>query len=207
MRLLVVAFVPVVFALAPATTAPAAPVPKHLMKGPVYYHPTMVGTKWVYQSGDIESVSFISKVETIRGTKRVTIDYDSDWERPASQIVEVSETGMIAARAKWEKNGPRYVMLNAPFEVRNCWKVKQLSQPSEPEKRETEFIREIVGFERVKVPAGTFEAIVVEEYFWVGELRVPEGSKTWYAPNVGVVQVTRDDKIVCVLKSFTPGKE
>ena len=55
--------------------APAAPVPQHLMKPPVYYFPTKVGAKLVYEEpgSETERILVVTAVADRGGAKIVTV--------------------------------------------------------------------------------------------------------------------------------------
>jgi hypothetical protein len=189
--LLVLAFVAVV--------APAAPVPKHLMKnqGPVYYYPTALGAKWVYNEPDGDHVLVVSKVEDRKGTKVVTVEHENGKQRVVDQVMEVSEAGLTRLSCGGEPFDVPLVMLEAPFRIGTTWENKTSGAQG---------TSTIVGVETIKVPAGTFEAVRVDmEQNRAGRL---QGTlQAWYAPGVGLLKMTENDKVIWLLKSFTSGKE
>ncbi len=190
-RLLAVLLVP----LAVAAGALAAPVPKHLMKnqGPVYYYPTTVGAKWVYD-GDHELV--VSKVEDRKGAKVVTVEQETAKGRNVNEVMEVSEAGLARLSCGGAPFDAPLDMLRAPCRVGTTWKVNTAG---------IEGTDTIAAVETIKVPAGTFEAVRVDaQYTFVNQQRT---YSAWYAPGVGLLKMTEGDKVIWLLKSFTPGKE
>jgi hypothetical protein len=188
-----------VCALVVPVLAPAAPVPKHLMKAaPVYYYPTTVGTTWVYEdpNGQEETLT-ISAVETKADAKVVTVERPGAdgavvWEKMA-----VSETGLVRIEGLGGKLDPPLVMLQGPFKVGNKFEIKTAGLKG---------VNEIGAFESVKVPAGTFDAVRVESDYALGGGPARIQDTFWYAPGVGLVQRTDAKDTFRVLKSFTPGK-
>jgi hypothetical protein len=177
------------------TLAPAAPVPTHLRKPPVYYYPTTVGTTWVYEDPNGEETLTITKVEDVDGGKLVTVETVTDTGRKPEEKMIVSEGGLARAEARGYKFTPPSVMLKVPFRPGDSWK-------SDPDRSEEN--AKIIGVERVRVPAGTFEAVRVDAKYATGGPQ-KEPASFWYAPGVGLVKFTGGKEQV--LKSFSPGTE
>jgi hypothetical protein len=173
--------------------APAAPVPKHLMKDrPPNYYPTTVGATWVYTFAGREETRFISKVEEVNGAKLVTVEQERGvWEK-----MSVSANGLARVQIFATALDPPLIMLQAPFRVGHSWEDKTAGILG---------TKTISAIEQVKVPAGTFEAVRVDAaYTLVG---MKNNDSFWYAPGVGLVKMVYGGGQECVLKSFTPGKE
>lgn len=172
-RSLAVLLIPVVL----AAFAPAAPVPKHLMKGPVYYYPTSVGTTWVYENQDGEETLTITKVEDADGAKVVTIEKKTAGGLEPDEKMSVSAGGLTRLEGCGWKMDPPLVMLKVPFRAGDKWK----SDANRLEENVT-----IVGVEQVKVPAGAYESVcVAAKYATNGQ---KEAARFWYAPGVGLVK-------------------
>jgi hypothetical protein len=179
--------------------APAAPVPKHLMKDPVYYYPIRVGATWVYEdpNGSEETLT-ISKVELADGARVVTVDrVDPNglvlWERMA-----VSAGGLVRVEGLGGKLDPPLAMLQGPFRAGTKWETKTSGLDG---------VDTIGGIERVKVPAGTYEAVRVDADYSIGGGGARTQTTFWYAAGVGLVRRTDGNaETFRVLKSFTPGK-
>ena len=193
-RFLAVLLVPVVV----VALAPAAPVPKHLMKnrGPAYYYPTTVGAKWVYDDNGRDHVLVISKVEDRKAAKVVTVEHDDGKRRTVDEVMEVSEGGLARLACGGEPFGVPLVMLKGPFRAGTTWENKTAG---------IEGTDTIGAVETIKVPAGTFEAVRVDAEYTLANQ--PMSYTAWYAPNVGLLKMTEGDKVLWLLKSFTPGKE
>lgn len=191
-RLLPVLLAPLLFAL----SAPAAPVPKHLMKDrkPAYYFPTTVGAKWEYDSRTV-SVAAVDDSKDVRGAKVVTVcDASPNGRGAIDEVMEVSETGLRRIGFGGDPFDVPLPMLQGPFEVGTKWEIKT---------KGAEGIGEITAFEVIEVPAGKFEAVRVD----LVQKKQGRTIRAWYAPGVGLLKMTENDRTIWLLKSFTPGKE
>jgi hypothetical protein len=195
MRLLaiLVPFVCVPLLLPAAPASRAAPVPRAADK-PVYYFPTRVGTKWVYDEkggheecyGKIVTASEEKDGRLIVTVKTTSADFAEDLS--IAQYA-VSKDGLFAiaynlnAEEPLVKHDEPYLLLKLPHKDGNTWE-------NETDKL---FRRKPVAkkVETVKVPAGTFEAIRVE----AGEI------VNWYAPGVGLVK-HEWGRVSVTMKSF-----
>lgn len=185
-----------VVSLSGVLIAPAAPVPKHLMKAPVCYFPTTPGAKWVYDEAGSESVFVASAVEERKGTKVVTVERDDRSGRVAEEVMEVSATGTVRTHGRSGVLDAPLEILRVPFRVGDVWAFKSGG---------LEGTKTVVAVETIKVPAGTFEAVCVDTAYTFGGQK--RQSTAWYAPNVGIVKVIQQDtNSTRVLKSFVPGK-
>ncbi|MBN9119797.1 MAG: hypothetical protein J0I06_11670 [Planctomycetes bacterium] len=186
-----------------AVVAPAAPVPKGAGKGPVYYFPTTPGATWEYEDG---SILVVSRVEDRKGTKVVTVERAVRGGRRVSfEVVEVSAAGVFRTETIGEKLATPYPLLKAPFRAGDSWKYEVIGTEKIGASKGT---RTVAGVEEVKVPAGTFEAVRVDaDYVFGNGPGAARKASAWYAPNVGLVKMTRDSEVLWLLKSFTPGKE
>jgi hypothetical protein len=205
---------PVVFAVSLAlmagagltgTRAGAAPVPKHLMKAPPVYFPTRVGAKWVYLRSGQEETHAVTKVEAKEGEMVVTVEREQGGKTTPYWVVAVRSDGLFLVAESGEAYDPPWCLLKCPVEVGKSW-----DGNSEREDYITLVGRRTVAAaEKLKVPAGEFEALritserVTSE---TGDARVRSSTTYWYAPHVGVVQIDRDPPHL-VLKAFVPGKE
>lgn len=180
-----------------APAAPAAPVPKHLKKDQsTYYYPTTPGAKWVYVSTNREWVYIVTKVEDRKGTKVVTVESETDDKREPEEVMAVSATGFFRTH---DSDGPidkPLEILRVPFKVGDSWTFHFGG---------AEGTKTIGAIETIKVPAGTFEVVRVDTELKRGnQVRL---TRWWYAPGVGMVQMSEGDTVVWTLKAFTPGKE
>ena len=194
--------IPLVFVLACApAAAPLAPVPPGSGKS-LYYFPTRVGTKWVYDKtfGGAPWEGYakvITESEEKNGRYLVTVKTTSvdfvDTDATTIGRFEVSRDGFFkvaegleSEETRLEFDPPR-CYLKLPHRVGEKW-------GANPRDGELPWVAGEV--ETVKVPAGTFEAI-----------RVDCGKNSfWYAPGVGCIKGRRGDTRF-EMKSFTLPKD
>jgi hypothetical protein len=177
----------------------AAPVPTHLMKPP-FRHPTAVGTKWVYDRKGQDLTLLLTNIEEKKEGKLVTLE-----EADATGKTEPYQKRLVTAQ-EWyltEESGepydPMWCSVKAPHGEKQQWEYATARDRLGVIKGTK---AQAAKTERLKVPAGVFEAVKVENR------RDPQGgvdSTHWYASGVGLVQI--DDPPYMVLKSFAPGKE
>ena len=189
------------------TTASAAPVPKNQK---AYYAATRVGDKREYRAGGkVTHTTVIMKVEEAPGGGLlVTEGYVSGDKPPRpARVLSVSKdavtlaVGMGPSGKDGKKYDPPWVLVKPGAKDGDWWEC-------EPSKGYT-ISYTARGTERVEVPAGTFDAVRVEE---VNKGAGGGNSRTlWYAPGVGEVKAVINEGIgkgeVRVLHSFTPGKD
>jgi hypothetical protein len=191
-RFLVILLVSTLF----AAVAPAAPVPKHLMKDPVYYFPLRVGTKWVYTDPEGEETLVISGIEVVDGSRIVTVERQGNGKAVVWEKMAVSARGLSRVEGLGGKLDPPLEMLRTPAVVGNKWEFKTTG---------VDGTDSIGAIEQLKVPAGTFEAVRVDAVYSLGGSE--QKTTFWYARNVGLVKMDYNGGKERVLKSFTPGKE
>jgi hypothetical protein len=194
-----------------ATLTLAAPIPKQAIK-PTLYHPTQIGTKWVYDDGTQEETHALADaVESVAGTAVNLVVVDEDGVAPWQKLL-VSGTGITRIELFGTKLDPPDTLVQLPAKRGDSWGTKAIGKRDgwdQLHRRKEEDITIIgkreVGMveERVKVPAGEFTAIRVDSDLTLNGH--PRQSTAWYAPGVGLVKliVGNTEK---VLKSFTPGK-
>jgi len=174
---------------ASSSTAPLPP------QSPCYF-PMKVGTKWVYQYGDKETVQVLTAIEAIDGAIIVTVtEQRPEPDLPRYEKIAVSDKGLFVFETCEGviKVAHKDCLLKLPHKAGQTWKEAPAS-PTEPGKYTS------YGPELVEVPAGKYQAIrVVLEY----DGTPPDRVTTWYAPNVGMVKWAIGDR-ARVLKSFTP---
>lgn len=182
----------------------AAPIPKDAAKG-VLYHPTRVGAKWVYKSGDRDSVEVVTDVKEKDGAKLVAVGHEIGAKVTPFRVVSVSAHGLCLPAGEvgeFTLNEPLW-LLKLPHAPGNKWEavldVAQFGRVVGSAKAD--------GPERVEVPAGTYQAIrVVLELQIDGRTGKPVPQTIWYAPGIGKVKEVQGDRVE-ELKSFDPGKE
>lgn len=197
----------------------AAPVPKD--EKPVYYAATKVGDRREYRDADGRNIQTIVvlKVEKAKEGGLLVTEGRSSLTSPLKpQLVLLVNEEEVAV-----KEVPKFPALGPePFAVRTAYsppnvfvkpKAKRgdrwewnlqvpTDKPRPPQLPKPTHRYTAAGFEKVTVPAGTFEAVKVE-----GE-EVGTRTTSWYAPGVGLVKrvtALRDGDTICVLHAFTPG--
>lgn len=183
----------------------AAPVPKGVEEAKLFY-PTKVGDKWTYlfteKGGNAkdktsELVEMVTAVEDKDGVKVVTVGRFHDDGK-----VYTNRTRRVSDRGVWQTEGEGcepfrtpWVHLKLPHKPGQAWEDDEHS-------KDTSLTAH--GPEKVKVPAGEYDAIRVEKRKR-GEPKSDPIQTDWYAPRVGIVQV-RSGTLLIVMKEFTPGK-
>jgi hypothetical protein len=189
-------------ALASALTlvalAPAAPVPQHLLKPPVYYFPTKVGTKLEYEEPSRQLTMVVTAVAERGGAKVVSVGrVASDESVTPLMTVAVTGTGLYRLDRAGRTLDTPEVWLQLPAVRDQVWEYPTGDPTILP--RPTSRQR-IVGTENVTVPAGTFRCVGVSSYHNGRALTC------WYAPEVGLVK-TEAATWTEVLKAYTPAKD
>lgn len=175
----------------------ATPAPK-----PSVYFPTKVGAKWIYDDDGQTYTLVVTKAEPKDGAILVTVGLvDSDGLITHFQTMEVSRRGLREVENHGRKYDPPVPHLRLPHTPGAKW---QSPISLDGEARGTNEMR-AGAVEKVKVPAGTFQAVRVDTLS-----TSPEGKQQrlthWYAPGVGLVRVTYRPGSSCDLKSFEPGR-
>ena len=180
----------------------------------LHYFPTQVGAKWVYQQGAEEYSEAVTAVEDKYGGKLVTVE--RTWKDRKANLrwqMLVSARGLFEAKGIGhpETRGFILIMLpRAPSAHFTPFEGSPEGWIAGSQFSTFVFTRSARPPERVRVPAGEFETLPVEER--VVKLEFPATpnrgvtSVSWYALGVGLVKkVSHGEETV--LKSFTPGKD
>jgi hypothetical protein len=192
-RFLAVLTVPVVL----MTITLGAPVPRDRSKEPPLYFPTRVGAKWVYQTGKTEQTEVVTKVRQNDEIKVITVAQVTEGLGTIPyRVVEVSARGLVELEVDLLPLSPPVRLLSPTPGDR--WNVVTGTGP------ELTISHATFGPERVKVPAGVFQALRVEGHYTLGGNS--HLTTYWYAPGVGMIKAVSGD-LVTVLKAFTPGQE
>lgn len=195
-----------------ALTASAAPVPKHLMKEPVLYHPVEPGAKWVYQfysvddqigREDVEVVIAVREPKGASGVKVAELGSIFDGKTQTSGCyTAVSPAGLV--EGYMSATGyfvPRTETLRVSAEPGTSWEVKVGEGRTGRTEKHT-----FRGEEIIDVPVGRFRALRVDSVFLYnnGEKQVWH---RWYAPGLGLVKFEDVEGRRKVLKEFTAGSK
>jgi hypothetical protein len=179
---------------------PAAPTEE---TKPVLYFPTTVGTRWEYESDEVVSIKVITDVKDVEGGKQIDIGHEKkDGKVTHDARWVVSEKGLYLPAGQGagglKLKEPCWI-LKLPHKDGNKWDTVISIEPGK-----WGGVSTASGPEEVKVPAGTYQALVVRY-----EGNAPGQEKVvitrWFAPDVGKVKEVYDKK-ASVLKRFTPGK-
>jgi hypothetical protein len=172
-------------------SAVAAPIPKATEES-AFYYPTKVGDKWTYtltektgkdKGKKHELVEEVTAVEDKQGVKVVTVGrIHHDGKVYTHRIRRVSDQGVWQIESVgFEDHRTPWVFLKLPHKPGQTW---------EDDRNDKENSLAAHGPERVKVPAGEFNAIRVE---WRkrGEPKSDPIHAEWYAPRVGSSKAKR----------------
>jgi hypothetical protein len=188
-----------------------APVPKGGEKSPAYF-PTQKGAKWTYathRNDEEETETFVvTEVVEKGGEKIISVGRELKSKVTPAGTFKLTKQGAIESVGISQINDLPLSALDRPVKPGDVWEVDTIG----PGKVPVKWKRAVRGPEKVKIPAGTFEAIRVEHTFTIkGDGELPDVlflSRTeWYAPGVGLIRVEGEGKELEVLKSFTPGKD
>lgn len=163
------------------------------------YFPTKIGAKWVYEYDGKEETEEITHVEKKDSSFIVTVHRVNRFGKSSDSKLNVSTEGLVRLTGGPAVVHPPMQLLKLPHKAGQDWETHTGAWLG-PKGTLTAF-----GPEKVRVPAGKYEAIRVETRF----LQTHAESvlaKYWYAPNVGLVKEQYGDH-VRVLKSFLPGKD
>src|SRR5262245_1080923 len=187
---------------------PAAPAAPRAQDRPATYFPTRVGDRWVYDDGkEKESVREVTAVEVKREETIVTVS--EPGRKAVAERVSVSAAGV----RRLEFNGftlDGYWLIKLPAKEGDKWEFDYPNQRDGQGRglRGEKGTVTVGPTEEVEVPAGKFRAVRLEiEVTAINGKAGPEIRYTsLYAPEVGLVKMTRGSEWTRVLKSFTPGK-
>ena len=204
MSRLIVGLFAVALAVVPsAVPVTAAPVPKHLFPKDVLFFPTQVGAEWVYDDNGYKYVFVVKEVTEKDGAKLVEVHvrHHDGKGTQHSYTVEVTKTGVREVSNANRRIDPPTPLVKWPCKKDDTW---ETMFKLDGEYR-ADYAFRCAGFEEVKVPAGTFQALRVEKTSadpLTG--KTIQTITTWYAPDIGPVCIkygsTRE------LVKFTPGK-
>jgi RNA polymerase sigma factor (sigma-70 family) len=186
--------------------AAAAPAPEGAERNELYF-PTREGMKRVYEQRargvTYQHTEVVHKVEKKRDGFRVTTGQEVTPGAILKTVTDVSPRGVYLVEFAGKVHADPVPLLKLPAKAGDTWTVK----------RQVPAVHEAVPFtytvgkvEEVKVPAGRFKAIRVEEKATPALLM---SATRWYAPGVGLVKAVMffgKSEQTLVLKSYTRGK-
>ncbi len=187
------------------------------------YIPTQVGTKWVKRIHRGESYNTNCEVTAVEvekdGSKVVTIyeyhilkePFVIVGQEPKDELheysikVRVTATGIQTVATKYKSEPWVKNLSSSPFTFPHALKAGVKWEHKIPEEK-YEVVDTVGQPERVKVPAGTFDAVPVYiEGTQIGR-KLPKRT-FWYAPGIGVIKITVGDEVEMELASFTLPKK
>jgi hypothetical protein len=172
---------------------PAVPAPKLKDREPQYLHPTKVGARKVYLDGDVEKTFVVTRSEAKDGMVVVTLCEIVDGKEVEAQTIHVSEKGLFRASIGTNKLAEPQCLVKLPLTKDEEW-----TFDLGPTYRDSGTLK-FVSREKVEVPAGTFDAIRIEQTSKTGT------ATFWFAENAGLVKSIYLGQ-ERVLKSLSTGK-
>lgn len=185
----------IVLCAAVVSFAGAAPVPKE-KEAKSLYLPTKVGTKWVLECGKLRAESAVTVAEEKSGEWTVTVETEQDGVKTKEDRIASAE-GMFIKRP----SGGRTKCLELPAAKGSKWVAETHMADGQVE---VEVTFEITREEKVTVPAGEFQAVVVEKQV-MRKGKLMAKSTSWHAVDVGVVKYVRGSE-EWVMTSFEKPK-
>ncbi len=166
--------------------------------------PLKAKSKWVYKVADQEVVVEVTGTEKLNNEECTKLDTKVGGQVKATELYFVKADGVYRAKVKDDKIDPPVKILALPVKKDNSWKVDS-KVGAQTVKGEFKIKDEK---EKVKVPAGDFEAVVVE-----GADFDIAGTKTtvkqWFVQGKGIVKLSysiQGTESILELKEYTEGK-
>jgi hypothetical protein len=191
----------VAFAVALATLAVAAPVPKGLRKTPP--HPTAVGTRWEYvHRGNHKEVGVIEITHAEEKDGATTIR----TRMTLFTGVTLTERFTLSGGSLWQ-NGrddttydPPVLKWKAGAKEGDSWQVAYTDGTTAFEATYT-----VGREEQIATPAGAYTAVPVRDHYLLPDTNLSD-TVHWYAVGVGMVRMATpgEEHPAWDLKAFTP---
>jgi hypothetical protein len=183
--------------LVPALLLGESSVPKPVLFDPsmtVAYFPMRIGTKLVYDEGRSERTLVVASVRKGPTGRVISLDLVLPGGRtvPDRKVI-VSEAGLFLAEIFGQPIDPPSHELKLPVKTGEKWLTGGGWEAV------------IVGKERIEVPAGRYTALRVE-WSKPGSLGGKPRVTFWYAPGIGEIKSAAGERVLRVLKSYTPPK-
>jgi hypothetical protein len=186
--------------------AAAAPAPEGAGRNDLYF-PTREGTRRVYEQRargiTYEHTEVVIKVEKKGDAFRVTTGQEVQPGAILKTVTDVSAKGVYLVEHAGQVHADPVPLLKLPAKAGASWTVQRRIPAAHGVVTCTYTVGKV---EEVKVPAGKFKAIRVEEKAGPA-LRL--SATRWYAPGVGLVKAITflgKNEQTQVLKSWTRGK-
>jgi hypothetical protein len=169
---------------------------------PEFYYPTKVGTSWGYRGKDGNELKYVvTAVGDKDRAKIVTVDrMNADGKVEMTSRVKVTEDNVFDLQEEVAIPVPRY-RFKLPAKKGDVFEKNGIYPGGVPVKWKDE----VGGKERIKVPAGTFDAVRIKETMMInnaGDLVVVGSDTSWYAPGVGIVRVASEKGVEYELTHF-----
>jgi hypothetical protein len=162
------------------------------------------GSKWVYQSGDLLITVVADGTEKFGAEECMKLDTVVGGKGVASELVYVNADGVYRTKVRGGKVEPPVRLLRLPAKKGESWRIDSKVGTSTI-KGELKITDDKA---RVKVPAGEFDAVLVEGAdLDIAGVKVTV--KQWFVPNKGIVKtefVLQGITSTLELTEYTEGK-
>ncbi len=169
------------------------------------FYPLEEGTQWTYKvnaAGQTKSIVLrVAKVETIDGQKLARIETVNDGAISATEHLCQNDKGVFRHRMNGIELSPPLQLLRYPVQDGDSWTSENDLGGGTKRKMSMK-----VSTEKVTVPTGTYQAVVLAIELKDGD--PPVLSKLWLVADVGVVkQYIKADtfEMTTELEKFEPG--
>jgi hypothetical protein len=149
-----------------------------------------VGDTWTFLSGKTDTNPGVTGVKTVVSVTENQTTIRASWNGHPSYEIDLNNQGDMfrSGDTTWE---PAIGWLSFPMMVGKSWDFHDLKRTTSGIADIDEVVK-VVAFERVRVPAGTFDAYkIVIHGVWArhlgGGLAVQIHSTYWYAPSVKAI--------------------
>jgi hypothetical protein len=194
---------PFVFGLVVSCASTAFAQPPAPPRGTDYF-PLVTGTKWTYRVGDNEVVVSVAGVEKVKDEDWYRVETRIGKDAKSSEMFALRADGVYRTKVKDDPLVPPVKLLPLPVKAGEKWAVDS--------KIGTQEVKGVLALksdrERVKVPAGEFDAVLVEGL----NLDIAGAKSTiriWFARGYGIVKeefvLQTGDRVVLELFKFEPG--
>lgn len=191
------------------TQPPPAPPPKENVKNVKTdadgYFPLTPKTKWVYKVQDQSVEVLVDKNEKFKDKTCTKVDTLVSGKVVASELYCVESDGLYRVKVKDDEINPPVRVLALPVQKGSVWEVNSKVGAQGGQLVKGNF-RVVNDREKVKVPAGEYEAVLVE-----GTDMDVAGTRTtvrlWFVRGIGLVKLTykiADTESTLELEKYEP---